>query len=295
MSGDQHHKSKKARYDLVLVPRDDAGHSKSLRFAPWQIYLSIVGSAIVLIALVLVLLVYTPLGVLIPLENPGLVNKYTKELVSLNQRMTTLMEQLVELREYNVKLRNALGEKVVATDTGVVVVGSVRGEQSGGRPRTGGAERIPEVTASEYSRPASGPMPSSSLAEQNRQVSFPAVMPADGYVTRGHDPSRRHYGLDIAGTVGSTVRAAADGYVVFSGWTSDDGNGIIISHPGGYLTFYKHNQSVLVGVNASVKRGEPIALLGNSGETSAGPHVHFEVWKDGVPIDPASVVVNLNF
>lgn len=295
MSGDQHHKSKKARYDLVLVPRDDAGYSKSLRFAPWQIYLTVVTSAVVLIALVLVLLVYTPLGVLIPFENPGLVNKYTKELVSLNQRMTALMEQLVELREYNVKLRNALGEKAVATDTGVVVLGNVRGEQSGSRPQSGGAQRVPEVTSGEYSRPLSGPMFAGALREENRQVTFPAMMPTDGYVTRGFEPSHRHYGLDIAGTVGSMVRAAADGYVVTTGWTSDDGNGVIISHPGGYLTFYKHNQSVLVGVNASVKRGDPIALLGNSGETSAGPHVHFEVWKDGVPIDPASVVVNLNF
>jgi hypothetical protein len=116
MSGEQHHKSKRVRYDLVLVPRDDAGHAKSLRFAPWQVYLTLGGSVLVLVIVVLALLVYTPLGILFPLENPGLVNKYSKELVSLNQRMTSLMEQLVELREYNVKLRNALGEKVVATD-----------------------------------------------------------------------------------------------------------------------------------------------------------------------------------
>ena len=124
---------------------------------------------------------------------------------------------------------------------------------------------------------------------------FPVVLPAEGYLTRGFDPAVRHYGVDIAGNVGSPVHAAADGHVVFAGWTIEDGNEIIISHPGGFLTFYKHNQSLLAVMNASVRRGDLIALLGNTGETSAGPHVHFEIWKDGVPVDPANYVLNLNF
>ncbi len=75
MSGDQHHKSKRVRYDVVFVPRDDAGESKSLRFAPWQFYLLITGSLVFIVAAVLALLVYTPIGALVPIENPGLVNK----------------------------------------------------------------------------------------------------------------------------------------------------------------------------------------------------------------------------
>jgi murein DD-endopeptidase MepM/ murein hydrolase activator NlpD len=295
MSGAQHHKSKRARYDLLLVPRDDAGHSKSVRFAPWQVYLAICGSVVVLVAAVLALLVYTPVGILIPLENPALVNKYSKDLISLNQRMTVLMEQLLELREYNVKLRKALGERVVSTDSGVTVVGSPRNEKPDGRRIDSRERSTPEVTRTEPLRSAF-PMAGTSVAmQENREIVFPAVMPAEGYLTRGFDPSQRHYGLDIAGSTGSLVRASADGIVVFAGWTSNDGNEIILSHPGGFLTFYKHNQSLLVPPNAAVKRGEPIALLGSSGETSAGPHVHFEVWKDGVPVDPAGVVLNFNF
>jgi len=293
MSGAQHHKSKKARYDLLLVPRDDAGQSKSIRFAPWQIYLTLGGSVVVIIAAILALLVYTPVGVLIPLENPALVNRYSKDLVSMNQRVTVLMEQLLELREYNVKLRKALGEKVVATDSGVAVVGSPRSEGAGGRQVVAGNNNPPPMTRTEPPRVIFAA--ASAMTQENRQVAFPAVMPAEGYLTRGFDSSQRHYGLDIAGSTGSLVRASADGYVVFAGWTSADGNQIILSHPGGFLTFYKHNQSLLVPANAVVKRGEPIALLGSSGETSAGPHVHFEVWKEGVPIDPAGVVLNFNF
>jgi len=295
MSGAQHHKSKKAGYDLVLVPRDDAGQSKSVRFAPWQIYLTLGGSVVVIVVAVLALLVYTPVGILIPLENPALVNKYSRDLVSLNQRMTVLMEQLLELREYNVKLRNALGEKVVATDSGVAVVGSPRDEKADGRQADSRERNTPSVARGEPARATFPAAAISAMMQENRQVVFPAVMPAEGYLTRGFDSSQRHYGVDIAGSTGSLVRASADGYVVFAGWTSNDGNEIILSHPGGFLTFYKHNQSLLVPSNATVKRGEPIALLGSSGETSSGPHVHFEVWKDGVPVDPAGVVLNFNF
>ena len=295
MSGAEHHKSKKARYDLLLVPRDDAGQSKSVRFAPWQVYLTLGGSAVVIVAAVLALLVYTPLGILFPLENPALVNKYSKDLVSLNQRMTLLMEQILELREYNVKLRKALGEKVVATDSGVVVVGSPRSEKPDGRQVDAREKSTPDITRTNLPRSIFTAAATSAMMQEDRQVSFPAVMPTEGYLTRGFDASQRHYGIDIAGSTGSLVRASADGSVVFAGWTSSDGNQIILSHPGGFLTFYKHNQSLLVPANATVKRGEPIALLGSSGETSAGPHVHFEVWKDGVPIDPAGVVLNFNF
>ena len=295
MAGDQHHKSKKTRYDVLLVPRDDAGKAKSVRFAPWQVYLLVIGSLALVVAAVLVLLVYTPVGTLVPIENPGLVNKYSKELVSLNQRMTSMMEQLLELREYNVKLRKALGEKVVATDSGVAVVGSPRVEKSDAKKNNVRELKTPQIARGEISRAMLGPASMPQGSQEVSRVAFPVVLPIEGYITRGFEPALRHYGLDIAGSSGSTIHASADGYVVFAGWTSDDGNKIIVSHAGGFLTFYKHNQSLLTTANLYVRRGQPIALLGNSGETSVGPHVHFEIWKDGVPVNPANYILNLNF
>jgi murein DD-endopeptidase MepM/ murein hydrolase activator NlpD len=126
-------------------------------------------------------------------------------------------------------------------------------------------------------------------------VSFPAILPAEGYITRGFSPSERHYGLDIAGRTGTLINAAADGHVVFAGWTNDDGNVVILSHLNGFVTFYKHNKSLVKTAGEYVKRGEPIALLGNSGRTSSGPHLHFEIWKDGSPVDPSEFLLNLNF
>jgi murein DD-endopeptidase MepM/ murein hydrolase activator NlpD len=294
MTADQHHRSKKIRYDLLLVPRDAAGQSRSVRFAAWQFYSLIIGSAATIVVIVLLILIFTPIGGLVPIENPELVNRYGKELVSMNQRMTVLMGELVELREYNVKLRRALGENVAVTDSNLVsraapLPSSVDTRAQNERQQEGENEAASRTTRSTFRSVSMQP------AElESNQIVFPVMMPAQGYVTRGYDPDQRHYGLDIAGKVGTPVCAATDGHVVFAGWTVDDGYKVILSHVGGFLTFYKHNQALLTAVGAFVKRSELIALLGNTGETSQGPHVHFEIWKDGVPVDPANYILNLN-
>jgi murein DD-endopeptidase MepM/ murein hydrolase activator NlpD len=126
--------------------------------------------------------------------------------------------------------------------------------------------------------------------EQTRNLEqgdlLPLTMPADGYLTRGFDAQQEHYGIDIAGKPGTAIFAAADGSVMFAGWTYEDGFMMIIGHSQGYMTVYKHNQALLKSTAEKVRRGEPIALLGNTGTTSAGPHLHFELWKDGIVCDP---------
>jgi murein DD-endopeptidase MepM/ murein hydrolase activator NlpD len=116
--------------------------------------------------------------------------------------------------------------------------------------------------------------------------SVPLAKPVSGVVTQTFYPAGGHFGIDYATSAGTPVFSSADGFVIFSGWTYDDGNMIMISHAAGFMTVYKHNQSLLKPQNASVREGDVIALVGSSGRTSKGPHLHFEVWKDGLPVDP---------
>ena len=102
----------------------------------------------------------------------------------------------------------------------------------------------------------------------------------------------KHLGIDIAGKKGTPVRAAADGVVLFANWTDDLGNLIIINHLNNFLTYYGHNQVLLKRERGSVKKGEIIALLGSSGKSTA-PHLHFEIWKDGMPVDPQEYLIVL--
>ncbi|MBI2619373.1 MAG: M23 family metallopeptidase [Ignavibacteriales bacterium] len=287
-----HHKTKKKGFTFLLVSNDDVAQPRNVRLALWQVLMLLTGSLGLIVALVFVVLIYTPVGTWVRIPNPQLEIRYTQQLVVLNQKMASLMEQLVELRTYNVKLRNALGEEAVATDSGVVVTRRRR-DGTDNRPLTE-ARRVSAPGYGSVSGVATYPLMMQQVTESSRRTSLPAILPTEGYLTRGFIPEQRHFGLDIAGKIGTPVNAAADGYVVFAGWTTDEGYVLILSHADGFLTFYKHNQSLLKTSNTFVRRGEPIALLGNSGRTSSGPHLHFEVWKDGTPVNPESYLLNIN-
>ncbi|HEY5614471.1 MAG TPA: M23 family metallopeptidase [Bacteroidota bacterium] len=289
-----HHKSKKRLYDILLVPSDDASQPKRMRLAPWQMIALLGGSVSFVILTVLLLLMFTPLGPLVPIPNPELENRYNKELLTINQRMSDVLQQLVELRTYNVKLRQALGENVTMTDSGVVVTNTTRSRQAEQLRAPEREQAFVQSLSRDIARPAFQPATERVTAEDPNRVVFPAVLPAEGFMTRGYDFNKRHLGLDIAGKSGSPVIAAAEGYVIFSGWTNEYGYVMILSHAGGFLTFYKHNQSLLKSSGSFAKRAEPIALMGNTGTTSTSTHVHFEIWKDGAPVDPVLYIINLN-
>jgi len=124
---------------------------------------------------------------------------------------------------------------------------------------------------------------------------LPTTMPVAGYITQGFVPPSRswkgsHTGIDVAAPKETAIFSAASGLVVFSGWTLDFGHLIIITHGDGYITLYGHNEENLVEAPQRVERGQLIALLGETGDAT-GPHLHFEIWKDGVPVDPVEFIV----
>lgn len=123
--------------------------------------------------------------------------------------------------------------------------------------------------------------------------STPMGWPAKGWISSGYGrrthPIRGgrdfHTGIDISAKPSSPVHATADGIVSFSGRSGANGNLVAIEHGSGYSTYYAHNKKILVSVGQVVKRGEVIALVGSTG-SSTGPHVHYEVWKEGKNINP---------
>ncbi|MFQ6607210.1 MAG: M23 family metallopeptidase [Fidelibacterota bacterium] len=124
---------------------------------------------------------------------------------------------------------------------------------------------------------------------------LPTTMPVAGYLTQEFVPPSRswkgsHTGVDVAAPKKSPIFAAASGLVVFSGWTLGFGHLIIISHGDGYITLYGHNDENLVEAPQRVERGELIALVGETGDAT-GPHLHFEIWKEGIPVDPVGFIV----
>lgn len=129
--------------------------------------------------------------------------------------------------------------------------------------------------------------------QRDLYVATPKGWPVEGHISspfgeREHPRSGEeqfHNGMDIAAEPGRPVTATADGIVSFAGWSGGSGNLVAIAHGMGYSTFYAHNKMVAVSVGQKVKRGQVIAYIGSTGN-STGPHVHYEVWHDGHPVNP---------
>lgn len=117
------------------------------------------------------------------------------------------------------------------------------------------------------------------------------IKPLIGYISRGFEPSKGHNGIDIIAKTGTPVFAAAPGYVVFSDFTNSSGYNMAIVHSNGYISFYKHCSRLLKKEREFVYANDVIALSGNSGEETTGPHLHFEIWKDGKPVDPGKYLL----
>ncbi len=114
--------------------------------------------------------------------------------------------------------------------------------------------------------------------------------PISGNITNVFNPKEKHYAIDIAVQKDTPVKTVADGTVIFTGFTAETGFVIIIEHAKGFISVYKHNASIHKEQGDLVKSGEAIANAGSTGELSTGPHLHFELWNDGFPVDPMNYI-----
>lgn len=121
-------------------------------------------------------------------------------------------------------------------------------------------------------------------------TNFVLFPPANGTISDGYDIEKRHYAVDIVVPKDSPIKATADGTIIFAEWTAETGFVVIIEHAHGLLSVYKHNSSITKRQGDLVKAGEVIATAGNTGEFTTGPHLHFELWSDGYPINPTNFI-----
>ena len=122
------------------------------------------------------------------------------------------------------------------------------------------------------------------------KVSFVFFTPVSGTISEGYNAKEKHYAIDIAVAKDTPVKAVADGTVILAEWTAQTGYVIILDHGNGLISAYKHNAAITKEQGELVKSGEVIAISGNAGELTTGPHLHVELWSDGYPIDPTNFI-----
>jgi len=124
----------------------------------------------------------------------------------------------------------------------------------------------------------------------NEEVNFVLFPPVKGTISENYNPESKHFAVDIVTIKNSPVKATADGTIIFADWTTNTGHVIILKHNNNLISVYKHNASLNKEQGDLVKAGEVIATVGNSGELTTGPHLHFELWSDGYPINPTNFI-----
>lgn len=128
------------------------------------------------------------------------------------------------------------------------------------------------------------------LETAGTQMEFALFPPVKGTISEKYNLKSRHYAVDVVVAKNAPIKAAADGRVIFSEWSAATGYVMIIEHNYGLLSVYKHNSSLTKEQGDFVRSGEVIALAGSSGELSTGPHLHYELWKDGNPVNPSDYI-----
>lgn len=270
-------RKKSKQYEILVIPQGDGGGTKSIKAG--GVKLALWGSAAFAVLFLVFFLVFrfTPLGRLVGLI-PEKQVALTNAEIETERRIRALAEEIVVLKDYNVQLRKALGER---SDKEIAHTSTAESQKE----EAAQPNQQEQIVGEDFSSPTPATTQAVTSVE-GLKTSFPLFLPVVGVTTQGFEPNQKHFGIDYAAKQGTPVHAAAQGYVVFAGWTYDDGNVLILSHGNGYITVYKHNSSLLKSTGSLVRRGELISLVGSTGRTSKGPHLHFEVLKDGVPHDP---------
>ncbi len=276
----------KDEYQLVIRDIKDYQEVATYNLTPLNIYVA-VATAIFLVAVVVFLLIaYTPLRQYIPGYGDIVQRREMNEMESLLDIMgKKLDEQSLYIETLN---RNIHGEFYTEADMEEEST-AVDAEDAKPAPLSEEEIRLRREMALERvgqnSRSGSGLAPSPGSNDIPLAQIF-LVVPVTGEISAGFKPAEDHLGVDILAPQNTPIKAVRDGVVFMSEYTNSNGNVVGLQHDNNLVTFYKHNSQLLKKVGDRVKAGEAIAIIGNTGKLTSGPHLHFELWHEGVVVDP---------
>ncbi len=276
----------KNKVRLIIMNDETFEEVGSHRLTLLNVYL-VISSVIVAVALVVVLLIfYTPLRRYVP----GYGKLDERSILFEMQRDIELLEkQLLEQTTYSESFRRMITGEVPDEMGGDSISADLEAEDSILQVARIQEDEVlrKEMELSEKERERE--LMSRSIGVSARDLPIDQlyfIPPVIGTISAGYMPERQHFGVDVLAPQNTPVKATLDGYVILSDWTLETGHTIGIQHENSLLSFYKHNSALLKKVGTVVKAGEAIAIIGNSGTLSSGPHLHFELWHNGRPVNP---------
>jgi murein DD-endopeptidase MepM/ murein hydrolase activator NlpD len=256
---------------------------KQARFNARTLVMTLVSAVIFIIISVTVLIAFTPLREYIPGYTSG---KMRQTLINNVLTVDSLEQEIQRRDKYFNDFRTMLADGVpLAPDTSTQKVSSIKSEQV-----TFKKYNADSIFKDEIARDKS--VETSNNSQPNLQVikKLPFFPPIKGVVTGKQDLNTGHYGCDIVSKPDSRISAALGGTVILAEWTVETGYVIQIQHDHNLVTVYKHNAELLKKQGDKIKAGETIAIMGNTGKETTGPHLHFELWMNGISLNPEEYI-----
>ena len=268
---------RKKTVKVLLLDDSSPGNDKSYVLKPKALFNFWITTSIILAIIVAFVFMLTPLGGL--LYNSDEI-EIRRELNSISMRVMALQDSL-DIRD------SQLGEikKVIRTNADTTL--------------TQDAKLREALEARNSNNPyISNPFQFTTVLDEiddseflianilNNNAGFPSPYPVQGTYTRGYEPNNGHFGIDIATKKDEVFTSVADGTIIASSWTIDYGYVLSIQHSDGIVTTFKHCSKLYKQEGESVQKGDMLGLIGDVGIASSGPHLHFEIWKNGVPQNP---------
>jgi len=271
----------KNRYRLIIYNDTSFQTVWSTRLTRINVFLVFGLGSFFLIAVTVMIIALTPVKELIP----GYPSGNVRELMVKNAIMVDSLETQLALRDNYFKTINTLLNGGVPADHVSDVDTTFKPAEL--NMQTYNHDSIFEQNLLEEQ------LDLSIGKEENNSTSLANIhffRPLKGMVTDGFNENINHFAVDIVGLPNSRISAVLDGTVIFAGWTVDTGYVIYIQHKNNLISAYKHNSELLKKVGDVVKAGEAIAFMGNTGELTTGPHLHFELWYNGMPLNPQEYI-----
>lgn len=274
----------KNRYRLVVMNDDTFEERYSLRLTPIGAFILIGLVTILMTSLVISLVAFTPLREYIP--GYGNEIRLKSDFIKLSLK-TDSLEKSIEAKNYyleNIKR---------------VINGELEVDSTLNKPDPGKYQNIEIKKSTEDSllrkQIEEEEKYAIALQEKNSKKtgvhSFIFFTPVKGQVSSSFNEKEGHFGVDVVAPMNEAVKATLDGTVIYSGWSVNDGNVIQIQHSNNLISVYKHNSVLVKKTGQFVKAGDVIAIIGNSGDHSTGPHLHFELWYNGNSINPQEHII----
>lgn len=271
------------KYRLVILNEETFEERFSLRLSRLNVFVVLGLLSIIIVFITSYIIAFTPLREYIP----GYADVHIqRNIYELQLKADSIENAFASKDRYIENLRTILGESTTLEQPQTVLDTA---KKKNYRVITDKHSKADSMLRSDYENQnkynlfVDGSADKKPKAGVTNLYFFP---PIKGILTSKFDPVQEHYGIDIVAKRNEAIKTVQDGTIIFTGWTVETGYVIAIQHPGNIVSVYKHNSVLLKKEGNFVRAGETIAIIGESGELSTGPHLHLELWINGNPVNP---------